>query len=192
MKLPIILVCFAAISFAGTFYFTKNDSTTSTQNNSEVNQTGQVVGLNLGNKAPEISLVDPNGQTLSLSSIKGKIVLIDFWASWCGPCRRENPTVVKVYQTFKDKKLLGGNGFTIFSVSLDANADAWKKAIGMDGLEWPNHVSDLQGWNSAVVSRYGITGIPTNFLINDKGVIINKNLRGDELIGAITKLEINE
>lgn len=191
MKLPIILVCFAAISFAGTFYFTKNTSTSS-QKNTDTNQAGPVIGLNLGNKAPEISLLDPNGKTLALSSIKGKVVLIDFWASWCGPCRRENPTVVKVYQTFKDKKLLGGNGFTVFSVSLDGNADAWKKAIGLDGLEWPHHVSDLMGWNSEVVARYSITGIPTNYLINEQGIIINKNLRGEDLYEALTKLEIKE
>jgi thiol-disulfide isomerase/thioredoxin len=146
------------------------------------------VGLNLGNKAPEIIFKNINDSIIALSSIKGKLVLIDFWASWCGPCRQENPTVVKAYQKFKDKKFKGGNGFTIYSVSLDANRVAWKQAIEKDKLTWPYHVSDLLMWNSSVVSQYAIQGIPTNVLINQNGIIINKNLRGDELITSLEKL----
>ena len=148
-----------------------------------------VTGLNLGNKAPEIALKNPEGKVIKLSSLKGKLVLIDFWASWCGPCRYENPTVVKAYNNYKDKKFTGGKGFTVYSVSLDANMDAWKKAITQDNLTWEYHVSDLQGWNSAAAAQYAVTGIPYNFLINEKGIIINKNLRGEQLLLALEKLQ---
>jgi thiol-disulfide isomerase/thioredoxin len=150
-----------------------------------------VVGLNLGNKAPEISLQNPFGKVIPLSSVKNKLVLIDFWASWCGPCRHENPTVVKAYNTYKDKRFKGGKGgFTVYSVSLDANLPAWRNAIDKDGLAWEYHVSDLQGWGSVAAAQYGVSGIPMNFLINEKGIIINKNLRGEDLLNALEKLVV--
>ncbi len=128
-----------------------------------------------GQIAPEIALKNPEGKVIKLSSLRGKVVLIDFWASWCGPCRRENPNVVRVYNLYKDK------GFTIYSVSLDKDAEAWKRAIKSDGLIWPNHVSDLLMWNTPMVQLYGFSGIPYTVLIDQKGKIIDTNLRGPAL-----------
>lgn len=128
-----------------------------------------------GKMAPEITLPRPNGEMLSLSSLKGKYVLVDFWASWCGPCRRENPNVIKLYNQYKDK------GFTVFSVSLDENKDAWLGAIAADGLVWPNHVSDLQRWNSSIVQAYQIQGIPHTVLVDPTGKIMDVGLRGTQL-----------
>jgi thiol-disulfide isomerase/thioredoxin len=125
--------------------------------------------------APEISLPNPDGKQLRLSDLKGKVVLIDFWASWCKPCRMENPNVVRLYNKFKNK------GFEVFSVSLDDNPEAWKQAIKADGLSWKNHVSDLMGWQSSMVQLYGIQGIPHTVLINREGKIIGLKLRGQQL-----------
>jgi thiol-disulfide isomerase/thioredoxin len=147
------------------------------------------VGLNIGDKAPEIIQAGVDGKTIKLSSLKNKIVLIDFWASWCRPCRMENPNVVRAYNDFKDKKFKGGKkGFAIFSVSLDQNAVAWKDAITQDGLTWTEHTSDLKGWNNAVAQTYKISTIPNNYLIDGKGVIIAKNLRGENLTAELNKL----
>lgn len=146
------------------------------------------IGLNIGNKAPEISEKTADGKELKLSSLQGKVVLIDFWASWCGPCRRENPAVVAAYEKHKDSKFRAGKGFTIYSVSLDKDKVAWEQAIATDKLSWENHVSDLQGWNAKFASIYGVRSIPSNFLINGDGVIVAKNLRGPALDQALTEL----
>ena len=132
--------------------------------------------------APNFQSTTINGDQLSLSDLRGKYVMIDFWASWCGPCRRENPNVVKLYKKYKKKK------FTILSVSLDQDLTKWKSAIVQDQLEWPHHVSDLKGWNSAVVPLYQIKGIPYTVLVNPEGRIIGMNLRGKELEERLKKI----
>jgi thiol-disulfide isomerase/thioredoxin len=128
-----------------------------------------------GMEAPEISMKDPDGNIRRLSDLRGKVVMIDFWASWCGPCRRENPNVVRLYKKYHDK------GFEIYSVSLDKEKSAWLKAIKDDGLVWPNHVSDLNGWTSSGGKTYGIMSVPSTVLVDKDGKIIARNLRGPEL-----------
>lgn len=130
--------------------------------------------VKVGQVAPDFTLPDPSGKMISLSSFRGKYVLVDFWASWCGPCRQENPNVVKAYQQYK------GKNFTILGVSLDKTKDKWQEAIKADGLAW-NHVSDLKFWDSAVVPLYGLNAIPTNFLLDPQGKVIAANLRGPAL-----------
>ena len=131
--------------------------------------------VSVGSEAPEIIQKNPQGTDISLSSLRGQVVLIDFWASWCKPCRMENPNVVAAYNKFKDK------GFTVFSVSLDKERNAWINAINQDGLIWESHVSDLQFWNNAAARAYGVNSIPAAFLIDENGVIIGKDLRGNSL-----------
>lgn len=131
-------------------------------------------------QAPDFTLADTTGTPVSLSSFKGKYVLIDFWASWCRPCRMENPNVVAAYKQFRDKN------FTILGVSLDTSRQAWMNAINMDGLTW-NHVSDLKGWQSEAAGTYGVQSIPYNLLLNPDGTIVAEDIRGKDLFTALNK-----
>ena len=137
----------------------------------------------VGSIAPEITLNDPNGKAIALSSLRGKVVLIDFWASWCGPCRAENPNNVKLYNKYKSK------GFEIYGVSLDKKREDWLEAIKEDGLTWV-HVSDLKYWDSEAAALYKIEAIPATVIIDKEGKIVAKNLRGAELETFLKKLFI--
>jgi thiol-disulfide isomerase/thioredoxin len=176
-----------ALLIVGTVVFSSCKAKKEGEKKSEVTA---VEGLNLGNMAPEIIMKTPKDSLLKLSSLRGKVVLIDFWASWCRPCRIENPNVVKVYDKYRSAKLKNAKGFTVFSVSLDMNKPMWEQAITTDNLSWPYHVSDLAGWNNAAAAKYGVNGIPTNFLIDAKGVIIGKALRGEDLEKALENLTV--
>ena len=134
-----------------------------------------------GAMAPEINLATPDGGTLALSSLRGKVVLIDFWASWCGPCRKENPAVKAIYEKYKNK------GFEIYGVSLDNNGAKWKAAIAKDGLTW-KHVSELKGWTSSAGKAYGVSSIPATFLIDKEGRIVKSGFRSHQLEGLLMQL----
>jgi thiol-disulfide isomerase/thioredoxin len=157
----------------------KSDTAESTETKAEVSNVK--VGLNIGEKAPDLEYPSPDGELIKLSSLKGKMVLIDFWAGWCPPCRRENPNIVSTYEEFKDKAFVNGDGFTVYSVSLDATKEMWVNAIAEDNLSWRYHVSDLKYWESVPAAMYQVRGIPASWLIDGDGVIIAKNLRGEAL-----------
>ena len=135
----------------------------------------------IGGQAPDFTQKTPGGQDFSLSDLRGKVVLIDFWASWCGPCRRENPNVVRLYETYKEK------GFDILGVSLDRTEAPWLQAIEQDKLTW-HHVSDLQGWSNEVAQAYGVRSIPHTVLVDGEGRILARNLRGEALEQKLKEL----
>jgi len=142
---------------------------------------------NFGISAPEIELISPSGKTIKLSNLKGKIVLIDFWASWCGPCRQENPKVVEAYKKYKKGTFINAKGFEVFSVSLDRDENKWKDAIKSDFLIWKNHGIDKEG---KAATLYGVSSIPSAFLVDGTGKIVaqGNELRGINLHIAIDKL----
>ena len=139
-------------------------------------------GVALNTQAPNIILQNPNGDSIQLKNLLGKYVLVDFWASWCQPCRMENPNVVALYKQYQSL------GFEVFSVSLDANESQWKKAIEKDGLIWKNHGCDFGGWQSAPAQAYSVQSIPATFLLDKSGKVIAKNLRGEELAAKLAEL----
>ncbi len=144
--------------------------------------TSNYIPPKVGELAPEIDLPSVNrAKNLKLSALKGKVVLVYFWASFAPPCRFENPNVVRAYNKYNSK------GFTVFSVSLDTDANRWKSAIKKDAMNWPNHVSDFKSYESGVIKNYGITNVPYNFLLDKTGKVIAINLKGNSLLQAIEK-----
>jgi thiol-disulfide isomerase/thioredoxin len=146
------------------------------------------VGVQYGLRAPAIEAENIDGENVSLADLHGKLVLVDFWAAWCPPCRQENPHLVKLYKQYKDTQFVNGNGFTIFSVSLDRDEKSWKDAIEKDGLSWPWQICDLQGARSPFAQSYEVTAIPASFLLDQNGVIIGTNLRGEQLDETLEEL----
>jgi len=145
-------------------------------------------GTQYGLRAVEIELPDTEGDKKALSTLHGKLVLVDFWASWCPPCRKENPELVKLYEKYKDTEFVNGLGFTIYSVSLDRSKEAWLQAIEDDQLPWPIHISDLTGARMKAAISYGVQAIPSNFLLDQNGVIIGVKMRGEKLAETIAEL----
>lgn len=168
------------IHFADVYYekYKKSEPLAATSLKQQADRMRQFM---VGGEAPDFSGETPEGGALSLSDLRGKVVLIDFWASWCGPCRRENPHVVRLYETYKEK------GFEIIGVSLDRDKERWLKAIDDDGLAW-QHISDLKGWQSAVAKQYGVSSIPHTILLDEEGKILARNLRGNALEDKLAEI----
>ncbi len=146
-------------------------------------------GLEIGNKAPEIRLPNPEGDTVALSSLKGKIILIDFWASWCGPCVDEQPRLSTLYKKYQQARFTNGEGFEIYGVSLDSKKAAWLNQITKQKIVW-TQVSDLKYWSSPIAKEYNIQELPFNVLIDGQGIIIARNLHGAELDKALAQIKI--
>ncbi len=186
--LPVIFAAGIALCSCSSDNSKQSASNTQPAATTETASSEVPVGLGIGNRAPELEFSSPEGKTIALSSLRGQLVLVDFWASWCPPCRVENPNVVRTYNEYKDKEFKNGKGFTIYSVSLDQDAKRWEGAIKADNLSWPSHVSDLKGWESVPAAMYQVRSIPSNFLLDGNGVIVAANLRGENLGLVLSQL----
>lgn len=144
--------------------------------------------IRIGQEAPDLAFESPAGDTLSLFSLRGKMVLVDFWAAWCPPCRKDNPYLVDIYRKYKDSEFENGSGFTIYSVSLDRDRESWIGAIEQDSLEWEYHVSDLKGRQTATTVEYEVGSIPFNVLIDGDGIIQAVGLRRHYLDNKLSEL----
>ncbi|MEO6168311.1 MAG: TlpA disulfide reductase family protein [Chitinophagales bacterium] len=147
----------------------------------------KVLDFTNGDQIGELIYPDPNGNPVALSSLKGNIVFIQFWAAWCGPCRMENSQLVELYDQYHKAKFSKAKGFDIYSISLDYNKSNWVNAIQQDGLNWPSHVSTLQGWDSEVAQKFGVRSIPASILIDQDGMIIGSNLMPYQLERILQK-----
>jgi thiol-disulfide isomerase/thioredoxin len=172
-RLPLYVVFFAIIAFASVLLFATCQQP----------QAGYVNGMTL----PDITITDANGKSVSISDYRGNIVLLDFWASWCKPCRKANPKLVRLYEKYKHASFRNAERLVIISISIDNNREAWMKAIKEDGTEQFIHLSELNGWKSKAVDLYHIDAIPASFLLDENGIIIGKNLSEKDLDLILSK-----
>ncbi len=182
MKASILLKAIPIAALIGFGIYDRVDSAETAPEASQLIEVGQEV--------PDLEGRTPSGEIIRLSDLRGQVVLIDFWASWCGPCVYNMPAVVDTYNQFRDSKFESGEeGFTVFSVSLDQNKTAWKNGIERLNQTWPHHISDLRGWGSSHATKYNVNSIPQTFLIDGEGKLINRNLHAQALNAVLADMQ---